>query len=139
MDRQTRIPAGVEERLRRKDATTRIAVVGASNNPEKYGNVIVRNLHGKGYAVLPVNPREPEIAGLAAYRDVASVPRPVHVVDFVTPPGVTLEVLRGLDPSSVGAVWLQDGSFDDAVVACAEERFATVVRDACIMVVTGRL
>ena len=43
---------------------TRIAVAGASSNPEKYGNKIVRNLLGKGYTVLPLNPREETIEGL---------------------------------------------------------------------------
>jgi len=131
------IPAEVAERLRRKDAGTRIAVVGASNDPSKYGNIIVKNLQGKGYTVLPVNPKEREIAGLRAFATLADVPRPVHAVDFVTPPPVTLKVLEGLDPSSVDAVWFQDGSFDDAVLAFAEGRFAAVVHHACIMVVTN--
>ena len=55
-------PADVIAILKDRSVATRIAVVGASNDPAKYGNVIVRNLHGKGYAVLPVNPKEREIA-----------------------------------------------------------------------------
>jgi uncharacterized protein len=136
---QGAIPVSVEARLSHKDATTRVAVVGASNDPDKYGNVIVQNLAAKGYAVLPVNPREPTIAGLRAFPDVASVPRPVHVVDVVTPPAVTRKVLEALDPASVDAVWLQDGSFDDGVLAFAAARFPVLVHHACIMVVTSRL
>ena len=49
-------PAQVMDLLKNKSAETRIAVVGASNNPEKYGHKIVLNLKGKGYTVLPVNP-----------------------------------------------------------------------------------
>ena len=131
------IPYIVDARLRRKDASTRIAVVGASNNPQKYGNIIVQNLAGKGYEVLPVNPREAVIAGLPAFPSLGDVPRPVHVVDFVTPPAVTLEVLKSLDPTSVESIWLQDGSFDDEVLAVAAKRFPVVVHHACIMVVTN--
>ena len=131
------VPYIVATRLLARDASTRIAVVGASNNPEKYGNIIVQNLAGKGYTVLPVNPREPIIAGLPAFASLAEVPRPVHVVDFVTPPAVTLQVLKVLDPATVEAVWLQDGSFDDEVLAVAAKRFPTVVHHACIMVVTN--
>ena len=122
-------------RLRDKSAATRIAVVGASNDPQKYGNIIVRTLAGQGYTVLPVNPREATIADLPAFPDLASAPGPVHIVDLVTPPDVSRKVLKALDPAAVDVVWLQDGSFDDDVVRQAEARFPVVVHHACIMVV----
>jgi predicted CoA-binding protein len=137
--RPSSIPESVSERLRDKSAGTRIAVVGASNDPDKYGNIIVRNLDRQGYAVLPVNPKGGEVAGLTAWPDLASVPRPIDIVDMVTPPSVTRKVLEALDPLSVGAVWLQDGSFDDEVIRLAESRFPVVVHHACIMVVTRTL
>ena len=85
MQTQTSIPATVAAHLRNQTRATRIAVLGASNNPEKYGNVIVRDLDRKGYTVLPINPKEPEIAGLTAYPDAApSVRRMVIVGDAAT-------------------------------------------------------
>ena len=137
--RPSSIPASVSERLRDKSTATRIAVVGASNDPEKYGNIIVRNLARQGYSVLPVNPKGGTIAGLDAWPDLASVPRPVHIVDLVTPPEVTKRVLESLDPRTVDAVWLQDGSFDDEVIRLAEARFPVAVHHACIMVVARTL
>lgn len=130
------VPDPVLAKMSRKDATTRIAVVGASTDPGKYGYVITRTLARHGYQVLPVNPRAPEVAGVPAFPDLASVPRPVDIVDFVTPPPVTLQVLRQIDPATVGAVWFQDGSFDDDVLA-ESARFPVVVHHACIMVVAG--
>ena len=137
--RPSTVPASVSRRLADKSDATRIAVVGASNDPDKYGNIIVRNLDRQGYTVLPVNPKAGTIAGLTAWPDLASVPSPLHVVDMVTPPEVTKRVLQALDPHSVEAVWLQDGSFDDEVIREAEARFPTVVHHACIMVVTRTL
>ncbi len=137
MDAQFPIPGPLMDRLRHKGPETRIAVVGASNNPEKYGNIIVRNLQRKGYTVLPINPKEAEIAGLPAYPSVSQAPAPVHVVDFVTPPAVSRRVLDGIDPAVVDTVWFQDGSWDDDVVAAARSRFRHVVHQACIMVVTN--
>ena len=112
-------PPEVFERLRQRGPETRIAVVGASNHPEKYGNVIVRNLAAKGYTVLPVNPHETEIAGLPAWPNLESVPGPVHIVNVVVPPRVTLGVLAKAEKLGLPAVWLQDGSFDDAVLEAA--------------------
>lgn len=123
--------------LRRRGPETRIAVVGASNDPHKYGNIIVRNLAAKGFTVLPVNPKEQEIAGLPAYPSLAAVPGPIHVVDMVTPPPVTRKVLEEIAALGLPAVFLQDGSFDDAVLEYAATAPFKTVYDACIMVVTG--
>jgi hypothetical protein len=130
-------PPEVFEQLRRRGPETRIAVVGASNDPAKYGNVIVRNLAAKGYTVLPVNPREKAIAGLPAYASLAAVPGPVHIVNVVTPPAVTKGVLEEAARLGLPAVWLQDGSYDDAVLAAAEKAPFRTVREACIMVASN--
>jgi predicted CoA-binding protein len=130
-------PPEVFEILRDRTSATRIAVVGASNDPSKYGNVIVRNLAAKGYTVLPVNPREKEIAGLPAFPDLASVPGPVHLVDVVTPPPVTRKVLEDAARLGLPAVWLQDGSYDDAALAVAAAAPYKTVYEACIMVASN--
>jgi hypothetical protein len=130
-------PPEVFELLRRKTALTRIAVVGASNDPNKYGNIIVRNLAAKGYTVLPVNPHEKEIAGLTAYPDLASVPGPVHLVDVVTPPAVTRGILAEAARLGLPAVWLQDGSYDDAALEIASRAPFKTVYEACIMVASN--
>ncbi len=39
----------------------RFAVVGATDNPAKYGNKILKNLKDRGYEVYPVNPKLDEI------------------------------------------------------------------------------
>ena len=137
MSRPDPHPREVFDALRRRGPETRIAVVGASNDPAKYGNVIVRNLAEKGYTVLPVNPREKEIAGLPAYPDLGSVPKPVDIVDVVTPPAVTRVVLEDAARLGLPAVWLQDGSWDETTLDVVEKApFRTVYR-ACIMVAAG--
>jgi len=137
VDAQRAIPQAVTDRLAVKTPETRIAIIGASNNPEKYGNIIPGNLKGKGYTVLPVNPKEETIQGLPVYANSEALPDPVHVVTLVTPPKVTRTILEQLDPSRFKTIWLQDGSFDEEIIAFAEAKFDTVVHHACIMVVTN--
>jgi predicted CoA-binding protein len=131
-------PPEVLEQLRRRGSETRIAVVGASNDPAKYGNVIVRDLAAKGYTVLPVNPRETEIGGLPAFPNLAAVPGPVHIVNVVTPPSVTGRVLGEAAALGLPAVWLQDGSYDEAVLDAAADAPFQTVYEACIMVASRR-
>ena len=130
-------PREVFDALRPKGPQTRIAVVGASNDPSKYGNVIVRNLMAKGYTVLPVNLHETTIAGLPAWPSLRAVPAPIHVVNVVTPPEVTRTILEEVAELGLPHVFLQDGSFDDEVLRYADSAPFKTVYDACIMVVTN--
>lgn len=130
-------PQAVFDALAIRGPETRIALVGASNNPAKYGNIILRNLTAKGYTVIPVNPRETQVAGIRAYPSLAEVPGPIHVVSIVTPPAATLEVLRQVAALGLPRVFLQDGSFDDAVLDYVAAAPFQTVHHACIMVVTG--
>ncbi len=130
-------PREVLELLRKKGPETRIAVAGASNNPAKYGNIIVRNLSSKGYTVFPVNPHETEIAGLPAFPTLAAVPGPIHLVNVVTHPPVTLNILAQAAELGVPAVWLQDGSYDDEVLKAVSKAPFKTVYEACIMVATS--
>ena len=130
-------PAEVLDVLRRQGPGTRIAVAGASRDPSKYGNIIVRNLKDKGYTVLPVNPKEDTIEGLPVAHSVAELTKPVDILVVVTPPPVTLGVLRQAAEAGLPAVWLQDGSFDDAVLELAAASPFKTVHHACVMVVSN--
>ena len=85
-------------------------------------------------ALAVIGPRQREIAGIPAYPDLASVPGPIHIVDFVTPPDVTRSVLEEAARLDLPAVWLQDGSWDDAVLEVAARGPFKTVYQACIMV-----
>ncbi|HEX4824431.1 MAG TPA: CoA-binding protein [Candidatus Polarisedimenticolaceae bacterium] len=122
-----------------RDKKTRIAVVGASNDPRKYGNIILNDLAARGYDVLPVNLHETAIAGRRVYRTLADVPAPVDLVDVVTPPDVTLTILRDAEAAGIGLVWLQPGSFDAEVLAAAAAAPFRTVHDACVMVEARRV
>lgn len=131
------LPLPALQALQTHSLQTRIAVVGASNDPAKYGHIITQRLVRHGYTVLPVHPTEATIAGLPAFAQVGDIPGHVDIVNFVVPPGVGARVLETLDPAQVTTVWFQPGSFDASLVSAAEARFAHVVAGDCIMVVAG--
>ena len=132
-------PAEVLAVLARKGPGTRIAVVGASDTPGSIGQILCSNLRDGGFKgpVFYVNPHHASIAGLPAYTSLAVAPKPIDIVTMVTPPPVTLAVLKEVAALGLPAVWLQDGSFDDAVLAYVHEAPFKTVYDACIMVVSN--
>jgi predicted CoA-binding protein len=102
----------------------------------KYGNIILRDLVRKGFTVIPVNPGEERIEGLTVFARASDIPDPVHIVNFVVPPEVSVEVLEELDPARFHIVWFQPGSYDRAVLARAHQKFEHVIGGDCIMVET---
>jgi acetyltransferase len=65
-----------------------VAVVGAHNQPQRVGSVIMRNLLAGAFEgpIMPVNPRYEAVAGVLTYPDVASLPRTPDLAIICTPP-----------------------------------------------------
>src|SRR3977135_3294518 len=92
-------------------ATRRVvAVIGASNNPGKFGNRAVRAYLEQGYTVIPINPREREGEGLAAYASVLDVPGRIDLASFYVPPEVGETVIEQVVQKGVAEVWLNPGA-----------------------------
>jgi len=121
------------------DPGTSIAVVGAGDDPAKYGGRIYRNLKAKGFRVLAVNPGRDTVDGDPCYSSVADLPEPPTIVDFVVPPRVTLAVLRQCLEVGLRRAWLQPGAEDEAVLAFVAANGFTVRAHDCIMVKTQAL
>src|SRR2546430_11180802 len=73
-------PSDLELKQLLSDATV-IAMVGASSNPEKTSNGIMRKLQHAGYRVIPVNPKETEILGERSYPSLVDIPERIDIVD----------------------------------------------------------
>ena len=64
----------------------RIAVVGHSDDPARDSYRVGRYLAAHGYEVFPVNPNARSTPELRFYADLASVPRPIDIVDIFRRP-----------------------------------------------------
>jgi acyl-CoA synthetase (NDP forming) len=62
-----------------------IALIGASANPSKISNVVLRNLTKGDFTVYPVNPKESKIAGLDCYGSISEIPGPVDLALIALP------------------------------------------------------
>lgn len=73
-----------------------VAVAGASKNPGKIGNAIVKNIINSGYTgkIYPVNPKAEEIEGLPCYPDIKSIGKPVDLVVVAVPAAKTIDLAR---------------------------------------------
>jgi predicted CoA-binding protein len=123
----------VQELIQEFIAQRRFAIVGATDNPRKYGYHIFCNLRNRGYEVYPVNPRLDELEGIKCYPSLADIPIKVDVVDFVVPPKVTYQILRECKRLGLNRIWLQPGSESEAAIAFCKDNNLKVVHSVCVM------
>ena len=77
-----------------KNKNNLIALIGASNDKNKYGNKILLDLVSKGHNVVPINPKEDIIAGLKSYKNVSELSEKPSIINFVVPPNVGFELTK---------------------------------------------
>ena len=110
-----------------------IAMVGASPDKTKFSYGVLRVLHETGYDMVPINPRPglEEIRGIKVYPTLASVDRPVDMVEVFRKP----EDLYGIaqEAIAIGAkvLWGQIGVVDHKATRLAEDAGLKVVMNRC--------
>ena len=89
-----------------------IALVGASANPLKGGNAILKNLiRGFSGGIYPVNPRYDEIEGTRCYPSVSAVPDPVDLAIVFVPANRVPDVIRACADRGIRGVMIESGGF----------------------------
>jgi len=97
-----------------------VAIIGASNAREKFGNKAVRAFLRQGWTVYPVNPNEPVVEGLRAYASITDIPGPVDRASLYLPPQVGLGVLEGVKQKGVAELYVNPGAESEELFAKAE-------------------
>jgi predicted CoA-binding protein len=134
-----------EEDLARivRDART-VAVVGMKDgsDPEAPAFTVPKALKARGLRVIPVNPMIQMSLGMAAYKDLASVPEAFDIVDVFRRSekiGELVEEILALPPARrPRVVWLQTGIRNDLAAAKLAEAGIQVVQDHCLKVYSER-
>ena len=119
-----------------KNKNNSIALVGASNNPRKYGNKILLDLISKGHNVYPVNNKEKNIEGIKSYKSVDAIPEIPSIINFVIPPNEGMAVTRDLVEKGYDNFWYQPGAESNQISKFLEVEKKNFIDDMCIMVVT---
>lgn len=113
---------------------TTIAVVGATDDPSKYGYVIYRDLKRKGFTVFPVNPQRDSVDGDQAFATLADMPQKPTIVNMVVPPEITIQILQQCLDLGLLNIWLQPGAESPEVMTFLQEHDFNYLANACIMV-----
>ena len=92
-----------------------VAVIGASNNPDKWGFGIMSRMVRKKtqFEVYPINPKEKEIHGRTAYARLTDVPGEVDFAVIVIPPEYTAAAMQDCVAKKVKSVLIITAGFKE--------------------------
>ena len=135
-----------DEDIRKILANTHsIALIGASANPDRPSNRVMKYLKLVGFHVIPVNPgiAGNELLGETVYASLSDIPESIDMVNVFRRtdaiPAIVEEVLPLIQPKGIRYLWLQLEIYDIKSALSAREAGLQVVMDRCLKIEHTRL
>jgi hypothetical protein len=121
--------------------TRTIALIGASDRPDRPSYNVMRVLQEWGYRVLPVNPQitGEHVHGEYVWRELSQIGEPIDMVDIFRRPTAAGEAVDEAIAAGAKSVWLQVGVINHEAAARAEAAGLKVVVDRCPAIDLPRL
>ena len=118
-----------------------IAVVGASDRPDRPSYGVMKFLQDRGYRVLPVNPQitGEHVLGEFVWRELAQIGVPIDIVDIFRRSEAAAEAVEQAIFVGAKAVWMQLGVINEEAAARAEAAGLKVVMNRCPHIEINRL
>jgi predicted CoA-binding protein len=114
-----------------------IAVIGVSENPDKFGYRIFNDLLKAKFKVVAVGIKGGNIAGENIYKSLKELPSKPDIVVTVVPPIGTDKTVDDAIELGTKEVWMQPGSVSEKAVKKARAAGMKVTDHGCFMVAHG--
>jgi len=118
-----------------------IAMIGASDRPDRASHGVMKFLQDWGYRVIPVNPQitGERVHGEFVWRELSQIGLPIDIVDIFRRPDAAGDAVDQAIFVGAKAVWMQLGVINEEAAARAEAAGLKVVMDRCPKIEIPRL
>lgn len=136
------MPLTADEDIRELLTTVRtIALVGASDRPDRPSYGVMKRLQDHGYRVIPVNPQitGEHVHGEFVFRELGQLGDSIDIVDIFRRSDAVGSIVDDAIAIGAKAIWMQLGVVNDEAAARAEAAGLKVVMDRCPAIEIPRL
>jgi len=118
-----------------------IALVGASDRPDRPSYGVMKRLQDHGYRVIPVNPQitGEHVHGEFVFRELGQLGDPIDIVDIFRRSDAVGAIVDEAIAVGARAIWMQLGVVNDEAAARAEAAGLKVVMNRCPAIEIPRL
>lgn len=116
------------------DKNKSYAVIGVSENQEKYWYKVFKDLLENNYKVWGINPKWWVLLWEEIQHNLSDIKEKIDIVIFVTPPSITETVLESVRELDIQEVWFQPGAESEKAIQFCEINNISYTANACIMI-----
>jgi len=118
-----------------------IALVGASDRPDRPSYRVMQSMQAHGYRVIPVNPQitGEHVHGEFVFRELSQLGDPIDMVDIFRNSAAAGEAVDQAIAVGAKSVWMQLGVINEEAAARAEAAGLKVVMNRCPAIEIPRL
>lgn len=109
------------------------AVIGVSQDKQKYGYEVFETLITRGYKVYPVNPKYTDVDEQPCYPSLQALPEKPEVVVTATPPAVTEKVAETCAQLKIGILWMPPETWSEKAVETCSAQGIQEIHDLCLV------
>lgn len=97
------------------------AVIGVTNNQEKYGYKIYQRLKNIGKTVYGISPVYKDIEGTLTYPNLSAINNRIDVAIFVVNPKFGIDYVKECQKLGIKHIWLQPGTYNDDLISMIKD------------------
>lgn len=110
-----------------------VAVIGASDKPERYSYQAVKLLQEKGHTVFPVHQRIKSIEGMPVFQSIKDVPEPIDTVSLYVAADISTQLNTDILTKKPRRIIFNPGAENPGLEQKAKEQGITAL-NACTLV-----
>lgn len=111
----------------------RVAILGASDRPDRYAHMAFRMLQDYQHEPVPVSPKLKELEGVPVYATLGEIPGPVDTLTMYVGPAISAKLEKDILALKPRRVIFNPGS-ENPELEMALTKAGIEVQDACTLV-----